>query len=128
MAQSYFFIRTDRQYVKIKFSDIIYIEACQNYVALVTDKGTHMSLLSMKQLDRILPKHQFCRVHRSCIVSIERVLSFDHDTVHLEGKTIPMGERYRKQLEQRVIIVTSEVRDNRHMNSVKVMSSMLEVN
>jgi len=110
--QPYFFIRTVKQYVKIGYSDLICIESVGNYVSITTDSGSYMAQLSIKQLEKLLPREKFCRVSRSSIVSLDRIVSFDRECILLKDKRqISFGDSYRKDLEQRVNIVMSEVRD-----------------
>ena len=106
--QPFFFIDAGKRFVKISFTDIIYIEACRNYVRLVTNKGPHMALLSMRQLETILPADKFCRIHRSYIVSIDSIQSFVSDKVYIADKILPIGVSYNKALQQKIIIVTND--------------------
>ena len=106
--QHYFFIDAGKRFVKISFSDIIYIEACRNYIRLVTNKGPHMAWLTMRQLENILPLDKFCRIHRSFIVSIDCIQSFVSDKVYIPDKILPIGTSYQKALQQKIMIVTND--------------------
>lgn len=114
--QSFFFIRTDNQCVKVNFSDIAYIEAKRNYVRIVGHQRAHMVLLSLKQLEAILPNNSFCRIQRSYIVSLDAVVSFDQECVYVQvgpgqkKATLPIGQNYKKFLHQKVKVVASPVR------------------
>ncbi|MEP7375999.1 MAG: LytTR family DNA-binding domain-containing protein [Chitinophagaceae bacterium] len=117
--QPYFFIDSGKRYVKVSFVDIIYIEACCNYVRLVTTKGSLMALLSMRQIGNMLPSDKFCRIHRSYIVSIDCIQSFVSGKVYVTDKTLPIGESYSKALLQRITIVTSDyLRNGKKVNNV----------
>src|SRR5437773_38732 len=101
--QPNFFIRTEKQYVKINYSELICIESVGNYVSIITDGWTYMAQLSIKQLEKLLPREKFCRVSRSSIVSLDRIVSFDRECVVLKDKRqISFGDTYRRELEQRV--------------------------
>lgn len=109
--QPYFFIDAGKQrFIKISFADIVYIEGCRNYVRLVTTKGSHMALLSLRQLETMLPPEKFCRIHRSYIVSIDCIQSFATDKVYIQDKVLPIGVSYSysKALQKRITIVTNE--------------------
>jgi DNA-binding LytR/AlgR family response regulator len=62
----------------------------------------------MKELERALPADCFCRVHRSFIVSLEHVQSFDRDTVYTPHANIPIGESYRQVLENTITLLVRE--------------------
>jgi two-component system LytT family response regulator len=106
--QTYFFIRTSKQYVKINYHQLIYIESVGNYVKIVADGGTYLAQLTIKQLEKILPMESFCRVNRGCIVSMDRITAFDKDSLSLPNIRLPFTERYRKELERKVNIIVNE--------------------
>jgi len=128
--QPYFFIRTDNQCVKINFTDIAYVEANRNYVRIVAHNRVYLVLLSLKQLETILPSNSFCRVHRSFIVSLDCVVSFDQECMYLKvgqehkKSIIPIGNQYRKFLHQNIMLVASEVRQGVKLSSVNIESLM----
>ena len=118
--QSFFFIRQEGRNVKIDFNSILCIEARKNYTRLVLTDRSIMVLVSLKQWERILPSHLFCRIHRGTIVSVERILSFDNKFVYMPGRNIAIGEQYKNALADTVTIVASEP-------SVKNILSDLEI-
>ncbi len=92
---NFFFIRTDNKYVKVNFHEINYVEACGNYVRIVTPNKSFIVLLSMKQMEKVLPCKLFCRVHRSYIVALNSITAFDHELVYLDNKHIPLSDFYK---------------------------------
>ena len=109
MPQPYFFIKTDRQNVRICLSEILYVEALKNYVRIVTPQKNWLALLSMKQVEQVLPAGSFCRIHRSFIVSLDHLCSFDRHTACLPNHRLPIGECYRDALEQHVTVLGQAV-------------------
>ncbi|MDR3713692.1 MAG: LytTR family DNA-binding domain-containing protein [Puia sp.] len=103
--QDFFFIRNAGKFERIGFRDIMYIEACKNYSKIVTDKKSYIVLVTMKKVEAALPFHLFCRVHRSFIVSLEKISAFDNNSVFMASREIPIGDQYRDQLEKRVLII-----------------------
>lgn len=110
MSQSYFFIRTDKQYVRVNFNEIICIEGNRSFIRIHTDNDTYLLLLTLRRLDDILPADQFCRIHRSCIVALDRIQAFNIDSVQLQDRVLPIGDKFRRELEKRVKIVVCDVR------------------
>jgi len=106
--QPWFFIRSNSRYVKVNLCDIVYAEALKNYVRIVTPQKNWLVLLSLKELEKALPGDCFCRVHRSFMVSLEHVLSFDRDTVYMPQANIPIGESYRQALENTITLLVRE--------------------
>jgi hypothetical protein len=109
--QTYFFIRADRRYIKIRYDELIYVESLNNYVKIVCKNNTHMTLLSLRQLDEILPSELFCRINRSCIVSLDFIVAFDKESITLTNNDrVFFGNIYKGVLETKVNIVCSDVR------------------
>lgn len=103
--QQFFFIKEQGRYVRVNFSAILYIEARSNYVQIVTGARVYMCLVSMRQIEKLLPVESFCRVHRSYIVGIDNIQSFDKERIYVEDRMIPIGDRYRNALHRKVTMV-----------------------
>lgn len=106
--QEYFFFRIDGKYVKIYFHEIIYIEGCRNYLKIISDKKSYLVLMTMKRMLEILPDVFFQRIHKSYIISLNKVAAFDKDTVRLCDKELPIGHRFRYILENIFTIATED--------------------
>lgn len=107
----YFFIKTNGKYVKICYQDILYVEGSRNYTKIITATKQYLVLLSMKRLEQFLPVNLFKRIHKSFIVSLDKIIEFDKEMVKLKDKDLPIGHHYRNELEKSVPIVndTTEV-------------------
>lgn len=109
--QPYIFIRIDGRNVRFRLTEIVYMEALGNYTRIVTDSRQWLALMAILQMEQLLPEKDFCRVHRSYIVSLDKMDSFDRDRIYLHKRemTIPIGNAFRKELERRIVLITSEV-------------------
>ncbi len=105
-----FFIRCDGKYIRINTADILYIRSLKNYVSIVSTTKTYLVLISLQQLEKELPAGQFCRVHRSFIVALHHVSSFDHKTVYIDSAVIPIDPVYKNALQAKVKVLVSETR------------------
>lgn len=105
---NFVFIKTDGKFTKLNFSDILYIEALNNYVSIVTSKKKYMILVTMKHVEKFLPINQFCRIHRSYIVSLHSIQEFDNCMVYMQQKTLPIGKEYKMALHDRVTTLNYE--------------------
>jgi DNA-binding LytR/AlgR family response regulator len=99
----FFFIKCDYKYEKIYFSDILYIEAMQNYVTIHTQKGKHMTLLYLKNIEEKLDKQSFVRVHKSYLVSIPKIDSIQNNEIIVGPHRIPISRNYRDEVIERVV-------------------------
>ena len=109
-----FFIRHDGKFQAISFDEIDYIESRKNYVCIATSTKRYVPHLTMKQVERKLPNNLFCRIHRSCIVSLNKIEGFDCEFVYLQKTRLPLSARYAEILKSRVLIVGNDIKDTKH--------------
>lgn len=102
--QKFFFIRTNGKYVKINFHEILFVEGCKNYIKIVTEFKSYLVLITMKRMEQLLPSNLFTRIHKSYIVSLDKIVEFDTEKVCLKEKQLPIGTQYRGSLEKTVVI------------------------
>ncbi|MCB0517766.1 MAG: response regulator transcription factor [Lewinellaceae bacterium] len=87
----YFFIKSDGQFIKIKLDDVLFFESEKDYVFIYTPLKRYMTLLSLKQLESELPPDKFLRVHRSFIVSLDKIELMDGNMLIIKDKRIPVS-------------------------------------
>jgi len=97
--KNYLFLNVQKKKVKILFSDIVYIESQKEYIKIVTTKKDFVSKMSTHEIEDLLPAHLFKRIHRSFIVSINKIDSYTAEEVEVNGVSIPVGRAYRDSLE-----------------------------
>ena len=93
------FVKSDYKQLRIRFSDILYIEGLKDYVKiyLVQQPRPVLSLISMRSLEEKLPSHIFCRVHRSFIVNMERIEVVERGQIVFWQKHVPVSDSYRER-------------------------------
>jgi two-component system LytT family response regulator len=97
-VKDYFFVNVQLKKVKIHFSEILYIESQKEYVRIITRDNTHLTKMSTHEIERLLPDPLFQRIHRSFIIALDKVSSFNSEMVEIEGKSIPVGRGYKHVL------------------------------
>lgn len=93
----YIIIKEDYQNVKVKLSDILFIEALDNYVKIHTHHKTYLTLKNLKAMDIDLKSRNFMRVHKSYIVALDRIDYFSREQIHINGSVIPVGRTFVKK-------------------------------
>ncbi len=86
---------TKNKFIKIKYSDILYIEGLKNYVSIYTHDQRLITYQTLRELENILHKPSFFRIHKSYIVSTEHIKMIDGNTVFIKDQALPIGETYR---------------------------------
>jgi DNA-binding LytR/AlgR family response regulator len=96
----YIFVNADYSIIRINLSDIIYIEGLKDYIKIYlksTDRPV-ITRLSMHFMESKLPVEVFARVHRSFIVSLEKITVFKRTRVLLNDVEIPVSDNYRERI------------------------------
>jgi DNA-binding LytR/AlgR family response regulator len=98
----YIFVKADKKLIRVKFSDIVYIEGLKDYVIIKTETGRIISLQTMKSLEDKLPMAQFVRIHRSFIVGMDKIHAIVGNMVEViekgQPKHLAIGKNYRDEL------------------------------
>jgi len=56
-----------------------------------------LTLLTFSELEKLLPKNQFCRVHKSYIVSVNKIISVERHRIKMLENLIPISDNYKEQ-------------------------------
>ena len=102
-AADYFFIRCGSKYEKIQFDQILFVEGMQNYITIYTQKGKFVTLLYLKNLEENLDNASFMRVHKSYIVSLDKIEGIEGNEILIQSHRIPISRNYREAVLARVV-------------------------
>ena len=98
----YFFVKADKKLIKVKFSEILYIEGLKDYVIIRMEEGRVITLQTMKSLEDKLPSDKFMRIHRSYIVALDKIHALVGNMVEVmekgQTKHLPVGKNYKDDL------------------------------
>jgi DNA-binding LytR/AlgR family response regulator len=95
---SFIFLKADKKNHKIDLETIHYIEAIGDYMKVVTDSGQLIVNETMKNLQEELPASLFIRVHKSFIISRNKIKFIEGNYIQIEDKSIPIGATYRNEI------------------------------
>lgn len=99
--EDYMFVRADYQDVKIKFSEIQYVEGLKDYVKIVLSEKKIITLMNIKGILEKLPDDRFVRVHKSYIVALDKIQSAKGRSLVIGDKEIPIGLTFRDDFKKR---------------------------
>lgn len=97
IREEYIFIKSERRYFKINFSDILFVEGLKDYSILQLEDQRVVTKMNLKNIHEQLPDRQFLRINKSYIVNIARIDSFDTNDVFIKSYEIAIGGSYKKQ-------------------------------
>jgi len=96
------FIKKNSTLVRLKYDDILWVEALENYVIFNTFNEKYTIHFTMKAIEQKLPQNKFTRVHRSYIVNTSCIDVIEDNSVLIKvqdgSKTIPIGKSYKENL------------------------------
>lgn len=99
--EGFAYFRSDRKMIKVKYNDIMYVESMKDYVKVVrTNEKPLIVKQSISSLEEMLPANKFVRIHRSFIVSIEKITAFTNHDIEIGGIEIPIGRLYSQHLDK----------------------------
>ena len=97
------FLKVDGEYRQIAISDIIYVSGMKDYVMfyLESERRPLVTHLTMKSVEDMLPPQQFMRVHRSFIVSLDKIKKVDrNDCIYIGEEIIHVTEAFLPAFQQ----------------------------
>jgi len=104
------FIKNNSSLVRVRYDDILWIEAMENYVVFNTFKEKYTIHFTMKSISERMPTDRFMRVHRSFIVNFNKIKAIEDNSVviktELGNKVIPIGKSYRDRLLDDINLIT----------------------
>ena len=101
-VQDFIFVKTEHKIQRIELDDILYIEGLKDYISIFTKAERVITLQNMKRMEETLPSSQFIRVHKSYIISLDKIESIERSRISICSKVIPIGDTYRDEFFKRI--------------------------
>ena len=91
-------LRADRKNLKISLNDILYIESLKDYIKVITVNKTIITKQSISSIEEMLPKENFIRIHRSYIVSLNKIESYTNELIGIAKQELPISRMYKLEV------------------------------
>lgn len=102
-SSGYFFIKADNKLVKIFLEDILFVEGLQNYVSIHTKDKKYITYLTFKSVDDYLPSDKFIKVHKSYIISADKIDSIEGNEVLILQHHIPISRNLKDEVMEKLL-------------------------
>ncbi len=89
------FIKSGNKTVKVYFDKIMYIEGQRDYLQIHTEDSKIMTLLNFKKMQELLDPQRFIRVHKSYVISIDKIDYIENNAIRIKDKLIPVSNTYK---------------------------------
>jgi two-component system, LytTR family, response regulator len=94
--KDFIFVKTETRIEKVTKSEILYVEGMGDYWRIVTRNKRIMTLMNAKGIEEVLPEPQFCRVHKSWFVAIDKIDFVERKHIKISDQRIPVSDTYQK--------------------------------
>lgn len=102
LSSDYIFVRADRRMHKLRFCDILFIEAVENYICIHREGGKLLVRSTLCRIAESLPAGQFLQVHKSYLVNLEKIELIDGNCIRMGKHDIPIARNFREEVRERI--------------------------
>jgi len=92
----FIFVKTEYRLEKIMLNEIIYIEGMRDYRRIHTVNKRVMTLQNFSEFEKLIPSSIVCRVHKSYMVAINKIVSIERNRIKIADQLIPISETYKE--------------------------------
>ena len=91
-------LNIERKKIRIEYDHIFYIESRREYVKVITANKEYVSKITTTEIEAMLPRSRFVRIHRSFIVAKNKIGYYNKSEVEINGKIIPVGKAFKNEV------------------------------
>ena len=104
LQEEHFFVNAEYSLVKVKYADILYIEGLKDYIKIYisTQPRPIITRMTMKSIEEKFATMPFMRVHKSYIVSLNKIESIRNLKISIGTHLIPVSEQFSDELLRRI--------------------------
>lgn len=94
----FIFVKTENRLEKIMLDEIVYIEGMRDYrrIHTVHKNVKIMTLQNFSEFEKLIPSNLICRVHKSYMVALNKIVSIERGRIKIADQLIPISETYRE--------------------------------
>jgi DNA-binding LytR/AlgR family response regulator len=92
------FFNVSKKRVKVYIDEILFIESLKEYIRITTKERSILTKFQLGQIEEMLAKNGFLRVHRSFLVAKNKIDAFSATDVEINGEQIPIGRSYKEMV------------------------------
>lgn len=93
----YVLLKVDSKLQKVFISDILFVECVKDYIKVHTHDNRLLTKRTMINILNHLPEENFCRVHKSFIVALNKIETIENNRIKIRERYIPIGGNYKNQ-------------------------------
>lgn len=94
---SMIFVKVESRLERVTLREIIFIEGMRDYRKIHAVDRRLLTPQTFAEFERQIPPNIVCRVHKSYMVSLDKIDSVEKGRVRIKDRLIPISETYREQ-------------------------------
>ncbi len=102
LAEDFIWLKSDKKLHKVNRDSIMFVAACGDYVKVVTAEGSILVHETLQNMFDQLNDSRFLRVHKSYIISVDKIEYVEGNRLKIGNENIPVGQVYREEFQQRL--------------------------
>ena len=97
--EAFVYMKVDKSMQKVFVNEILYVESRRDYVKVFLSTGKSLlAKQSISSMINLLSEQSFLRVHRSFLVSVDKITGYNNNDIQLGSLEIPIGKLYKQQV------------------------------
>src|SRR5687767_12593874 len=101
--EAFAYLKVDKHMQKVLINEIMYIESWKDYIKVFLSSGKNLLVKqSISAMENLLSEHKFLRVHRSYMVSVNKISGYSALAVQVQATEIPIGRLYKQAVMARL--------------------------
>lgn len=97
---NFIFVKTENRLEKIMLNEIVYIEGMRDYRRIHTVNKKVMTLQNFSEFEKLIPPSVVCRVHKSFMVALDKIISVERSRIKIADQLIPISDTYKESFFQ----------------------------
>lgn len=97
------FLKDNKKHHKVKLNDILFAEAYGNYVKIHLEDKIIITHQTLSSIEELLSKNDFIKVHKSFIISKNKIVMIEGNLIHIQQHKIPVGKMFRQNINELLI-------------------------
>jgi DNA-binding LytR/AlgR family response regulator len=101
-VRPHYFFTVNKRSVKIYLDEILFIESLKDSVIIHTPHCSYPTHYQLGELEEMMRHDNFLRIHRSFLVSIDKIGAFSASEIEINGRALPIGRSYKRWVMERL--------------------------
>jgi DNA-binding LytR/AlgR family response regulator len=97
------FVKADNKLEKIRFDEILFIEALENYIGIYTTDKKIITHSTLKAFQEKLPQQRFIQPHKSYLVAVDKVSSIEGNVLHVQQYQVPISKYQKEEVLEKIV-------------------------